>query len=98
MKPEVQKRSPELQAEIDRRYAEWKESRAKWKSPHGRWHAISQELRRVDAYRYVPKAPLTEKELLGLRAAVHTSRASGMCRWSVRREGGAVVIQRIGVW
>jgi hypothetical protein len=98
VKPEPPNRSPELQAQIDKRYTEWRKSRTKWKAPRGKWHAIINELRRVDIYRFVPKTPLTEKELLSLRAAVHASRASGMYRWSVRREGGSVVIQRIGSW
>jgi hypothetical protein len=98
VKPDSPNRSPELQARSIGVTRNGGKSRAKWKAPRGKWHAIINELRRVDVYRYVPKTPLTEKELLSLRAVVHASRASGMYRWSVRREGGAVVIQRIGVW
>jgi hypothetical protein len=91
-------RSPELQAQIDGYYAEWRRSRAKWKAPRGRWYDIIQKLRRLDTYRYTPETPLSEKELLSLRGSMQSSRATRMCRWSVHRDGDAVVIQRVGMW
>jgi len=91
-------RSPELQARIDAYYAEWYKSRAKWKTPRGKWHAIIEKLHRADAYRYVPESPMSEKELISLRAILHTSVPTRMFHWSVRRDGDAIVIQRIGLW
>jgi hypothetical protein len=91
-------RSPELQAQIDAYYAEWHESRAKWNTARGRWFDVILKLRRLDTYRFTPETRLSEKELVGLRAVLQTSRATRMFRWSVRRDGDAVVIQRIGMW
>jgi hypothetical protein len=90
--------SLELQTQIDALYAEWRQSRAKWKTPRGRWFPLIQKLRTLDTYRYVPRTPLSEKELLSLRATLRTSRPTQMWHWSVRRDGVAVVIERGGIW
>ncbi len=91
-------RSPELQAQIDGYYKEWRKSRAKWKTPRGKWYDIILKLRRLDTYRYAPETALSDKEIVSLRTTLQASRATGMFRWSVRRDGDAVVIQRVGMW
>ena len=91
-------RSPELQAQIDAYYAEWRESRAKWKTPRGKWFSIVQKLQHVDTYRFIPRTALSGRDLVSLRAVLLTSPATRMCRWSVRRDGDAVVIQQTGMW
>lgn len=82
--------SPELQDQIDALYAEWFESRAKWKTPRGWWFPIILKLRTLDTFRHVPRTPLSEKELLGLRAGLRTARPTQKWHWSVRRDGDAV--------
>src|SRR5712691_1998074 len=61
-------------------------------SIHNPLHAITR------SYKQHPSTPLSEKELVSLRATLQTSRATPMCRWSLRRDGGAVVIQRVEMW
>ncbi len=91
-------RSPELQVQIDGYYVEWRKSRVKWNTPRRKWYDIIQKLRRLDTYRYAHETPLSEKELVSLRGTLQSSRATRMCRWSVRRDGDVVVIQRVGMW
>lgn len=91
-------RSPELQAQIDAYYEEWHKSRAKWKTPRGKWFRIIQKLQHSQTYRFTPKTPLSNGELVSLRTMLQATRPTGMCRWSVRRDGDAVVIQQTGMW
>ena len=85
-------RSPELQARIDAVYDEWRKSRAKCNTSRGRWHDVILKLRKLDKYRYRPSAPLSEKELLTLRAVLRTALPTRMWHWSVRRDGDSVLI------
>ena len=91
-------RSPELQTRIDAVYDEWRKSRAKWNTPRGRWHDVILKLRKRDTYRYSPSAPLTEKELLTLRAVLRTALPTRMWHWSVRRDRDSVLIERGERW
>ena len=96
--PARRMRTPELQAKIDAVYDEWRKSRAKWNTPRGRWHDVILKLRMLDNYRYRPSAPLSEKELVTLRAVLRTALPTRMWHWSVRREGDSVVIARGERW
>jgi len=91
-------RSPELQARIDVAYDEWRKSRAKWGTARGRWHGVILKLRKRDTYRYRPATPLSEKELLTLRAVLRTALPTRMWHWSVRRDGDSVRIERGERW
>jgi len=91
-------RTPELQARIDASYKAWRRSRAKWKTPRGRWHDVILKLRTLDTFRYTPTTPLSEKDLLSLRAALRTAHPTHMWHWSVRRDGDGVLIDRGPMW
>jgi hypothetical protein len=90
--------SPEVQARIDAGYERWRKSRAKWRTPRGRWHWVILKLRKLDKYRYRPATPLSEKELLGLRAVLRTALPTQGWHWSVRQDEDCVVIDRGARW
>jgi len=90
--------SPEVQAGIDAGYEQWRKSRAKWGTPRGRWHGVILKLRKLDKYRYRPATPLSEKELLSLRAVLRTALPTQGWHWSVRQDEDCVVIDRGARW
>jgi hypothetical protein len=90
--------SSEVQAGIDAGYERWRKSRAKWGTPRRRWYGVILKLRKLDTYRYRPATPLTEKELLSLRAVLRTALPTREWHWSVRRDDDSVVIDRGARW
>jgi hypothetical protein len=90
--------SPEVQAGIDAGYERWRKSRAKWGTPRGRWHGVILKLRKLDTYRFRPATPLSEKDLLSLRAVLRTALPTQRWHWSVRRYKDSVVIERGARW